>query len=323
VATLLTIGLSLTPRPAMAVTTVDQREGFEIGILTGQPHSMWRSFDVPCGSGVTFEVKAHMDPEPIRERTAMSGPTAPAQSFTRVIVVEVYEPNGLPGTDGDFGRLVATRKGTVTASGQGSSQPLIPDSTITITGLSPLNTGCLSPWRVRIHDLPDTDSSLTVEGVIRCTGSGDPALVAMVSDISSLAANDTATSVLTGIGQGTATGSACSPGIVRILARWHTDPADSSNRDKCFKARVELLRPDGSVAASKTGYSQDASKANTPKVDFEYRVKAKDLTLPGMWRVWFKNTTTAVRFVDLGVTKGRDTDASTPAFTSTFTPGCE
>jgi hypothetical protein len=176
---------------------------------------------------------------------------------------------------------------------------------------------------VRIHDLSDADSSLTVEGVIRCTGSGDPALVAMASNISSLAANDTATSALTGIGQGAATGSACSPGIVRILARWHTDPADSANRDKGFKGRVELLRPDGSVAASKTGYSQDASKADMPKVDFEYRVKARDLALPGAWRVRFKNTTTAVRFVDLGIAKGSDTDASAPAFTSTFTPGCE
>jgi hypothetical protein len=83
---------------------------------------------------------------------------------------------------------------------------------------------------------------------------------------------------------------------------------------------VELLRPDGTTAASEDGYSHHAPPDKTPKVNFSYSASAADAVMPGDWQIRITNDSD-IRVVDFDLASGLDFFQPS-SFTSTFTARC-
>jgi len=74
------------------------------------------------------------------------------------------------------------------------------------------------------------------------------------------------------------------PGKVKITATWFTLLP--------IKLKFQLIRPDGSVAATDTGYPQDAIFVNeSEKIKLTYVVTAQDAQLSGSWKLKITNNT--------------------------------
>lgn len=71
-------------------------------------------------------------------------------------------------------------------------------------------------------------------------------------------------------------------GIARVRASWTHDPAVAS-----IPLKFELVRPDGSVAASAVGYGTNS--VGVPKLDFGYVLKPADARQNGVWKIRISN----------------------------------
>lgn len=177
--------------------------------------------------------------------------------------------------------------------------------------------GCPDTWKVRVRTGDRQAPSVKVSGNIRLVFTApDPTTVTLSGGNANIGKlGGTATRNLGGIaGRGL--------GRINLKAKWHTDPLDLANFGKFFRAEVRLIRPNGTVAASETGFSQHAPSTLTPKVNFSYQMTAEDLAMTGDWKVRVINNSGA-NLVDFNLKSGTSAlDGLMSTFKSTFTPRC-
>jgi hypothetical protein len=236
----------------------------------------------------TFEVPANS-----LVGVAVTGVSNPSGE---VLVVEVFAP--------DAGTVIPT-----------DAELTLDDLFITSSYSSPV--GCPDTWKVRVRTGDREAPSAKVSGnIVLVFTAPNPSSVNQSGGNANIGKlGGTATRTLSGIkGKGL--------GRVQLKAKWHTDPTDLANFGRFFRAEVRLLRPNGTVAASETGYSQHAPSTLTPKVNFTYQLTAADLALSGDWKVKVINHSSA-NLVDFNLKSGTSLlDGLMNTFTSTFTPRC-
>ncbi|GEM_PF-5935337 len=150
-------------------------------------------------------------------------------------------------------------------------------------------------WKVRVKSKDNAEPLSNVSGDITFSFI-DPSTVSLDVEGSTInlnAGNDV-TKKINGM---TAKG----PGKVKITATWFTILP--------IKLKFQLIRPDGSVAATETGYPQDAIFVNeSEKMKLNYVVTAQDAELSGNWKIKITNNT------------GDNASSVNPKVR--FTPGC-
>jgi hypothetical protein len=273
------------------------RKTFEFGPGTSQPRSHFRTFSVPAGSNVGV---------------AVDGMDVDGQNGTIPVIIEVRQASAASiGSTGPDGPLIAIRSanapsGVVAFQGQNFTSRF----------------GCPSTWRVRVRSAIGPDVPAKVSGTIAFvfTPPGSVTLDMTGADTQHLDPHVVATRTLRSR-FGSTPSAIEGTGRFRIKAKWHTDPADVLHFGTFEKLKVELLRPDGTTAASETGFSQHAPADKTPKVDFGYTVATADDVMPGDWVLRITNDSD-VRVVDFDIDRGIDPNPAMPNFTSTFTARC-
>lgn len=261
--------------------------------------------NLPARTEVTFVVQL---------QRSLSDPTGRRIPMDVPVVVEVFAPDGT--------RMVE-RQASATVISAGVPIPIVP-----VVGTFHSAAGCPGLWTVRVRTLNNLAPPVRIfgsvtfgfvrPGPVNLDMEGDIAMNAGASTTRTLMGRPLIGSPSTDVIAGT--------GTFRIRAKWHTDPLDLNplHFGNYFRARVDLLRPNGTVAASETGFSRHAPADRTPKVDFAYTVTPADAAMTGAWRVRVTNLTGNPRIVGFDVEKGlMDPLAPTLAnFNSTFTAGC-
>jgi hypothetical protein len=277
--------LAATPASAQTI-----EKTFEFGPGTPNDHSNMRTFAVPAFSHVLVRVDA----------TNVTG--AP-------LVIEVHKPdaNSISFTGPD-GPLIDIRTNFLFNELVLPSDPALGGT----SGYIGDQFGCPSTWRIRVRTVNNLAPPVIVSGLIKFTFVAPlPSNVTMGTS-QNVGPGLTATRSISGVtGKGT--------GTVRIKAKWHTDPLDLLHLDTFWPMTVRLIRPDGSIAASQTGFSQHAPSNFTPKINFTYFMTPTDLAMSGSWKVRMENNT-GINLVGFNIESGGD--PLVPTFTSTFTPGC-
>lgn len=112
-------------------------------------------------------------------------------------------------------------------------------------------------------------------------------------------------------------GIAQAPGVLRLKAKWHA----VSIIPNTFNAlRIELLKPNGTVAKSGTYYSVHSNK--TPKFDFTYNISEADAALSGSWSLRITNNSND-EVIGFNITKENgDINPLVPSFNSTYNENC-
>ena len=256
--------------------------------------TLTKSFEFGPGTSQTFSHLRTFDvPANSTVGVAVTDVSNPAGE---VLVVEVFAP--------DAGTVIPTY-----------SELTLGNLFIRTSFVSAL--GCPDTWKVRVRTGDRRAPSARVSGnivlVFTAPAPNSVTLSGGNANIGKL--GGTATRVLGGVnGRGS--------GRVNIKAKWHTDPTDLANFGKFFRAEVRLIRPDGTLAASQTGFSQHAPSTLTPRVNFSYQLTAADLALTGDWKIRVINNSSA-NLVDFNLKSGTSVlDALMSSFTSTFTPRC-
>lgn len=206
-------------------------------------------------------------------------------------------------------------------------QPVIPCGLVTIQNVS-FNSdfGCPRTFRVRISSPISLPPPTLVGGTVRFVFNVPNAIKPfMESGKLSLDAHSVSTDrTLSGLRFGESTPNRIhlsQNGTFRIRGKWHSDPFTTFNDFQSLA--VSLVRPNGTVAATQTGFSIHAPASKTPKLDFTYLETATDALLAGTWKLRVRNDR-SVRIVDFNMEKTVDSglDLSVPDFTSRFSAGC-
>jgi len=115
-------------------------------------------------------------------------------------------------------------------------------------------------------------------------------------------------------------------GTFRIKAKWDT-AFHVCYLNRFFSLNVALLRPNGTLAASETAFSQiqnPLATAQSNKVDFSYVAVPNDAMMAGRWRLRVTNNNSVP--CGFGTTPvavdSFDVENLLPGFQSTFTPRC-
>ncbi len=107
------------------------------------------------------------------------------------------------------------------------------------------------------------------------------------------------------------------PGVLKLKAKWH---AVNIIPNTFNGLKIELLKPNGSVAVGSTYFSIHSNK--TPKFSITYNINAADAALLGNWSLRVTNNST---FQTLGfnITKeSGDINPLVPNFQSTYKANC-
>jgi hypothetical protein len=268
---------------------------FEFGPGTSQSRSHMRTFAVPAHSIVSIAVRdMALDPP---------GGTVP-------VLIEVRQATAASiSNTGPDGPLLAV--GFADA----------PSGVFAFQNQSFTSSfGCPSTWRVRVR-VAEAAPTAKVSGTIVFVFNPPGVLPIEMTgaDTQHLDPNATASRLLRGR-LGSVPSSIAGTGQFRIMAKWHTDPADLLHLGSHHPLKVELLRPNGTVGNDEIGFSQHAAD-KTPKVNFTYTVTAQDATMAGVWGVRITNNS-PVRIVDFDLDRGFDPNPGMPNFKSTFQARC-
>lgn len=301
--------LAMLAAAVMAAAPIYSQEtlsgGYEFGPGLAQTARDDVRLNVPARTNVTFLV--------LLQRNLMS-PRGLQIPTDVPVVVEVFRPDGT---------LAASQAASATVVSSGIPVPVVP-----VVGTFTSQQGCPSAWTVRIRSVSTLGPPVRIFGNVTF-GFMKPGTTNL--DMEGDVALNAGTSVTRNISGHQLVGNSdraliAGTGVFRIRAKWHTDPLDlnPAHFNHYFKAKVELLRPNNTVAASEEGFSRHSPTANTPKIDFSYTATAADQVLTGAWKVRVSNLAGNPRIVGFDLEKGLvDPLAPTLAgFNSTFTPQC-
>lgn len=107
-----------------------------------------------------------------------------------------------------------------------------------------------------------------------------------------------------------------SAGAMVLRAKWH---AVNIIPNTFSPLKIELLKPNGSVAVSGTYYSFHSNK--TPKLDLSYNVSATDAALSGTWSLRITNNSN-FEVIEFNIEKASDINPLVPSFKSTYKAKC-
>ncbi|HEX8737059.1 MAG TPA: hypothetical protein VF721_17135 [Pyrinomonadaceae bacterium] len=277
--------------------------GYQFGPGTGNLVSSTQSINVPARSTVTVAVSL--------QRTFIGANGLAAADVP--VAIDILPPGS--------SAPVATQFANATVVNAGLQIPVV-----TFPGIFTSQRGCPNTWRVRIRTSNNAAAAVRVFGSVAFAiiRPGVTNIDMQGGETLNLNNGASTTRVLAGqnLVGGLDNAVIAGTGVFNIKAKWHTDPADIFNFGKFFRVLVELLRPNGTVAASQRNFSQHK---NSGKLSFSYSVTAADAALPGTWKVRITNSSgqanvTNARIVDFDIERGFD--ALSPAFSSTFTPQC-
>jgi hypothetical protein len=273
------------------------RKQFEIGPGTSQPLSHFRTFSVPAHSTVSVAV----------EKLEIG-----AEDGSLPVIVDVHQAAGTSiGSSGPDGPLLASRIANAPNAGVQAFQ--------NISFSSPF--GCPSSWRIRVRaGLEPLPARVSGTIVFQFDPPGTVTLDMAGTDTQHLDPSTVATRTLRHRA-GTVPADIDGTGVFRIRAKWHTDPANVLQFNTFHPLTVALLRPNGSVADSQTGFSRHAPADKTPKLGFQYTVTPADVALNGDWRLRITNGS-PVRVVDFDIDRGADPNPGLSDFRSTFNAEC-
>jgi hypothetical protein len=106
-------------------------------------------------------------------------------------------------------------------------------------------------------------------------------------------------------------------GVLRLKAKWH---AVNLIPNTFNPLKIELLRPNGTVAKSGTYYSVHSNKS--PKFDIIYNISAADAALPGSWKLRITNNS-GFEVVGFNIEKeSGDINPLVPNFFSSYKADC-
>jgi hypothetical protein len=222
--------------------------------------------------------------------------------------IEVIKPDGT---------TAMSQTASATVVGAGLQVP-----SISFPGVFSSQRGCPDTWRVRIRSSSNTAPPVRVFGTVTFAFLKPGTVnLGMEGGTLNLDGNSSATKTLTGHDlTGDNRALIAGTGTIRIRAKWHTDPIDVFNFGKFFRLTVALIRPNNTVAASETGFSQHAPSGSTPKIDFSYTVTAQDALMTGSWKLRVTSPSGNPRIVNFDVERGLDINS--PSFNSTFNAQC-
>ncbi|MFL6466668.1 MAG: hypothetical protein ACJ72Z_01780 [Pyrinomonadaceae bacterium] len=289
--------------PALAQETLSG--GYSFGPGTANAVRGDVRINLPARSNVTFLVLLQ------RNLTDATGRRLPLDV---PVVVEVLRPDQ---------SIAVSQAASATVISAGLPIPVVP-----IVGTFTSQLGCPGSWTVRVRTPNNLAPPVRIFGTVTF-GFIRPGKVDLdMEGDAELNAGTSLTRTLSGhqlIG-GSDRSLIAGMGTFRVRAKWHTDPLDLNplHFGKYFRTRVELLRPNNTVAAFEEGFSQHAPTGNTPRVDFTYAMTAADTQLTGAWKVRINNLAGNPRIVGFDIEKGL-VDPLAPtleSFNSTFTPQC-
>lgn len=106
-------------------------------------------------------------------------------------------------------------------------------------------------------------------------------------------------------------------GVLRLKAKWHAVNIIPNT----FNAlKIELLRPNGTVARTGTFYSVHSNK--TPEFDITYNVTAADAALPGSWKLRITNNS-SFEVIGFNIEKeSSEINPLVPNFFSSYKANC-
>jgi hypothetical protein len=107
------------------------------------------------------------------------------------------------------------------------------------------------------------------------------------------------------------------PGVLKLKAKWHA----VSLIPNTFNAlKIQLLRPNGTVASSGTYYSIHSNKS--PKFDITYNITAADAALSGYWKLKITNNSD-FEVIGFNIEKeSSDINPLVPNFFSSYKANC-
>jgi hypothetical protein len=224
------------------------------------------------------------------------------------VVIEVIKPDGTTA-------MSQTASATVVTAG-------LQIPSISFPGVFSSQRGCPDNWKVRIRSSNNLAPPVRVFGTVTFAFLKPGAVnLGMEGGVLNLNGNSSSTKTLTGheiTGDNRAL--IAGTGAIRIKAKWHTDPIDVFNFGKFFRLTVSLIRPNNTLAASETGFSQHAPSTSTPKLDFTYNLTAQDALMTGTWKLRVTSPAGTPRIVNFDVERGLDINS--PSFNSTFSAQC-
>lgn len=107
-----------------------------------------------------------------------------------------------------------------------------------------------------------------------------------------------------------------SQGTFKLRAKWH---AVNMIPNTFAPLKIEVLRPNGTVAAQGNYYSMHSNK--TPKFDITLGVTAADAAMNGNWKLRITNNS-AFEVIGFNIERGNEINPLIPQFKSTFTAKC-
>lgn len=108
-----------------------------------------------------------------------------------------------------------------------------------------------------------------------------------------------------------------SPGVLVLKAKWH---AVNVILNTFNPLRIELMKPNGTVAQSGTFYSFHSNKS--PKLNLTYNINATDAALAGNWSLRITNNSND-ETIGFNITKeSGDLNPLVPSFNSTYKANC-
>ena len=233
-----------------------QTKTFEFGAGTGQEHSHFRSFNVPCGLPVTASVKY----------SRLGDPNPKNQILDIPIVVELRKP--AESGDGD-GSIAQEKNATATRTEQ----------TISLSGTES-NSGCTNAWRVRVRPVGAGNSPLAITGQITISYNDSARSIGVQGGLISLNKGIDVTKNLGGSG-------GLNQGVITITANWNhaIGPVPGP---LAVRLKWELINPAGTVVASQSAYSSNELRSELTKLRLTYNVRD---CINGQWKIHITNDT--------------------------------
>lgn len=110
-------------------------------------------------------------------------------------------------------------------------------------------------------------------------------------------------------------------GLILLKAKWHTATIIPN---VFVKLKIELLRPDGSVAKSGSFYSAHAPSDKSPnlRIAMSYNMTQTDAGLQGKWKIKVTNNSNE-KIEGFNIEKGGDGNPFVSAFNSTYKEDCQ
>ena len=110
-------------------------------------------------------------------------------------------------------------------------------------------------------------------------------------------------------------------GEILLKAKWHTATLIPN---VFVKLKIELLKPDGSVAQSGNFFSAHAPTDKTPRLNIamSYHLTQNDAELSGKWKIRVTNNSNE-KIEGFNIEKGNDTNPFVSNFNSTYKADCQ